>query len=92
MPLPDEADNVARPIYDDCKQAGDVAAQHAHIECLPYRDSGILAPEDDLGISVTSEPNLGFYDDRILYPADTSQTILGRSGLGGGSGTLVAVH
>ena len=65
MLLSEQADDTARPIDDHCKQTGDVTAQHAHVERFQCGDSGIPAPEHDLASLLTSEPNLGFDDNRI---------------------------
>jgi len=81
MLLSEQADDTARPIDNHCKQTGDVTAQHAHVERFQFGDSGILAPEHHLASLLTSEPNLGFDDDRIGHTPYTAEASLSNHGL-----------
>ncbi len=65
MELPDEADDIARAIDDQGKQANDIAAQHAYFERFYFGDGGILAAKNDLAPSLlTTEADLSFDANR----------------------------
>jgi len=76
MSLPEQADEVARPIDNHCEQTGNVSAQYAHVECLQLGDGCVLAAQYDFAGLLASEPNLGFYHDRIDHAPYTAQASL----------------
>ncbi len=69
MPLADQADHISRPIDDDSKQVGDVAAKHAHVESGDFRERRELTSKGDSAAILTEKDDLGLDTDGGAHTA-----------------------
>jgi hypothetical protein len=81
MPLPEQADDIARLIDNDCKQTGNISTQHTYVEALQVGDSGVLSPKHNLPSLFVIEPNLSFHNNRIGQASHTAEAMLGHNSL-----------
>jgi hypothetical protein len=63
MLLPEQTDNIPWAINNDGKQASNITAQHADVECFQRSDGSILATQGDRTSRLTIEANLRFNQD-----------------------------
>ena len=81
VPLPKQADHIARLINDHGKQPGDVAAHGAHVKRFQLGNRSILATKHHLARRFTSEAHLRCGGDRLGYATQAAKAFLGSNGL-----------
>jgi hypothetical protein len=81
MPLPKQANHITRSIDNRCKPACDVSTQHADVKRFQVGDSRILTSKQNFASRLTTESNVGFYNNRISYTSHAAETIQGNNRL-----------
>ena len=78
MPLPDQANYVARPIDNHGKEIHDVAAKNAQIEGVGLRECSERTLEGNRGSAAERQPNVRSDSDRQRRAADAAELLRSR--------------
>ena len=76
--LPDQADDIARPIDDEREQSDDIPPKHAQVEIPRSNHGGEPAPEGHALSNIASQAERDVDVDRVHYPAHTGHASRGR--------------
>ncbi len=68
---------IRRTVNDDGKEVQNVAAKHAHVQCIILQTSGVGTAERDRLTIISPQANLGLDINRIRETAHPSKSILG---------------
>jgi len=78
MPLADHANHIRRPVNDNRKQVGDVAAEHTHVKGRDFGERRKLTSKGDSPAVFTQINDLGLDTDGGAHPTYPGK-LIGRS-------------
>ncbi|MDP6118793.1 MAG: hypothetical protein QGF00_29725 [Planctomycetota bacterium] len=76
MAIPEEANDLLRPINNHMEHVGNIPAHHGHIQHLNIDNRGKVSSESDLLTVISPELELCLEDNRTDCPTETTQGFL----------------